>query len=189
MSVLKQADSSPTLRPSPVAVPVGLIMSASFSASGFAKRWSHCHQMANYFARFASANEDDPERYTTLLSTFFNEFLEAVYRNHAYKGDITISFERNGGRICLRAEVPIDTPSLRFYRNAVEVLNQADPMAWYRDRLERDAPDEEITVLGLLELAVVYDCRLSMQEPARDDPKGDVLLLFIDFPYTVADEP
>jgi hypothetical protein len=78
---------------------------------------------------------------------------------------------------------------MQFYRNAVEVLNQADPMAWYRDRLERDAPDEEITVLGLLELAVVYDCRLSMQEPESDAPNGDALLLFIDFPYTVADEP
>lgn len=188
MSVLKQADSAPTLRPAPVVVPAGMIMSASFSASGFAKRWSHCHQLANYFARFASANEDDPERYSTLLSTFFNELLEAIYRNHAGAGDISISFERKENRICLRAGVPIDRRSIDFYRSAVRVLNQPDPMSWYRDRLERDAPDEEITVLGLLELAVVYDCRLSMTEPKGEDPGGSLLLL-IDFPYNVADEP
>lgn len=168
-----------------MSAPVGKVISAQFSASGFAKRWNHCHQLANYLARFASANEDDPERYSTLLSTFFNELLEAIYRNHAGSGHITIEFERNEGRIRLRADVPVNEESIAFYRNADHLVNQPDPMAWYRDRLEHDAPEEEITVLGMLELAVVYGCKINITEQSN----GEWLSLFIELPFTEVDEP
>jgi hypothetical protein len=168
-----------------MSAPVGRVISAQFSASGFAKRWNHCHQLANYLARFASSDEDDPARHSTLLSTFFNELLEAIYRNHSSSGHITIEFERNDGRIRLRAEVPVNEESIAFYRNADQLVNQPDPMGWYRERLEHDAPEEEITVLGMLELAVVYDCKISVAEQAD----GDTLSLLIDLPVTEVDEP
>jgi hypothetical protein len=179
MSVSKQADTAPTLRPPPVPDVTGMIVTANFSASGFSKRWSHCHQLANYLARFASANEGDSERYATLLSTFFNELLEAIYRNHEPKGQITINFRRNHGRLVVQAEVPVNEQSSNFYQHAAELVSQPDPMAWYRERLE-----EEVTALGLLELAVVYGSKLSIEKPTN----GDSLSLYIEFPFNEVDE-
>lgn len=184
MSVSKQADTAPTLRPAPVANLAGMIITANFSASGFSKRWSHCHQLANYLARFASANEGDAERYATLLSTFFNELIEAIYRNHARKGDITLAFQRQQDRIVVQAEVPVNEESLQFYRHAAELVSQPDPMGWYRERLEHDATEEEICLLGLLELAVVYGSRLNIDKPTN----GNSLSLSIEFPFTEVDE-
>lgn len=173
-----------TLRPPSHPAPSGLIISANVSVTGFGKRWSHCHQLANYFARYASANEGDPERHSTLLSTFFNELFEAIYRNHAPNGFIKIEFTRTSGRVLVRAEVPTTPQTEHFYRHAVELVNQPDPMSWYRERLEYDAPEEEVTSLGLLELAVVYGSKLSVD--GLDD--GQSLALTIEFPFTEADE-
>ncbi|WP_437488654.1 hypothetical protein WME75_09170 [Sorangium sp. So ce1014] len=184
MSVSKPTDVAPTLRPPPVMAPSGMIISANFSVTGFSKRWSHCHQMANFLARYASANEDDPERYATLLSTFFNELLEAIYRNHEPSGDIIITFQRNHGRIIVTAEVPASSENLAFYKHAVQLLNQPDPMAWYREQLEHDVPDNDVTTLGLLELAVVYGSTLSLTEPKN----GTSLTLNIELPFTEVDE-
>ncbi|WP_437280784.1 hypothetical protein WME90_09570 [Sorangium sp. So ce375] len=184
MSVSKPTDVAPTLRPPPVMAPSGMIISANFSVTGFSKRWSHCHQMANFLARYASANEDDPERYATLLSTFFNELLEAIYRNHEPSGNINIKFKRNHGRISVSAEVPANEENIQFYTNAVNLMNQPDPMAWYREQLEHDVPDNDITTLGLLELAVVYGSTLSVTEPKN----GTSLTLNIELPFTEVDE-
>lgn len=184
MSVSKQADIAPTLRPPPAPVADGMIISANFSVSGFSKRWNHCHQLANFLARYASANEDDPERHATLLSTFFNELLEAVYRNHGPNGEIRIRFRRNQGHISVEAEVPVNEQSAKFYNHAVQLVNQPDPMSWYREQLENDVRDDDAQALGLLELAVVYGSKLSITEPTG----GGSLLLAIQFPFTEVDE-
>ena len=173
-----------TLRPPPHSAPSGMIIAANFTVTGFGRRWSHCHQLANYFARYASANEGDSERHSTLLSTFFNELFEAVYRNHAPRGQIKIEFKRDNNRVSVRAEVPTNAQCEQFYRHTVELVNQPDPMSWYRERLEHDAPEEEVTSLGLLELAVVYGSKLSIAEPVI----GNSLALTIEFPFNEAEE-
>jgi hypothetical protein len=184
MSVSKPTDVAPTLRPPPVVASSGLIISANFSVTGFSKRWSHCHQMANFLARYASAHKDDPERTATLLSTFLNELLEGIYRNHGPSGDINLTLRWNNRRINVTAEVPVNDESTKFYVHAVQLLSQPDPMAWYREQLERDVPDNDITALGLLELAVVYGSTLSIAEPTN----GTSLKLNIEFPFTEVDE-
>lgn len=178
MSVSKHADSTPTMRPPPPEfLPAGMIITVNCSVTGFGRRWNHCHQMANYLARYASANEGDPDRHATLLSTFFNELLEAIYRNHESRGQMKIDFRKQESRVFVRASVPINEASKQFYRHTVELLSQPDPMSWYRDRLEHDAPDEDVMVLGLLELAVVYGAKLAMSEA-----DGELLLLDLEFP-------
>jgi hypothetical protein len=184
MSSPKKPDSAPTLRPPAIPAEVGMIISTDFTVTGFGRRWPHCHQLANYLARYTSASENDPERSSTLLSTFFNELLEAIYRNHAKQGRISLRFERRHETMVVRAEVPVDDASLSFYTRTVEIVNQPDPMAWYRDRLEHDAPEDDANVLGLIELAVVYGSKLSI----LDVKKGTSLHLAIEIPLSELDE-
>ena len=166
-----------------------MIITTDFTVSGFGKRWAHCHQLANYLARYASASENDPERSSTLLSTFFNELLEAIYRNHAKQGQIRISFWRQREKIVLQAEIPVDDGSLDFYRRAVELMGQPDPMNWYRDRLENDLSEDEAMALGLLELNVVYGAKLSIADVKSGGERGgQLVLLVVDFPFTELDE-
>jgi hypothetical protein len=109
------------------------------------------------------ANEGDPERHATMLSTFVNELLEIVYRNHAGDGQIELTFRKKGGRVLLQATVPINESQRMFYRMAVQLVSQPDLKNWYRARLEDPAEGED-TMLGLLELVAVYGCNVAMTE-------------------------
>lgn len=183
MSGLKHSDSALTLRPPAFPAETGMIISTNFSVSGFRKRWTHCHQLANYLARYVSANENDPERSSTLLSTFFNELLEAVYRNHARQGQIHIKFQKRADTIVVEIQVPVDSESVAFYERTAELIRQSDPMAWYREQLESDTPEEHMGALGLMELAVVYGAKVSLIHM-----QDDHLLLISEFPFTELDE-
>jgi len=154
-------------------------MAARFTAGGFAAQWGHCHLLANYLARYVSANEGDPERYATLLSTFINELLEVIYRNHAREGQIELIFRRKGRHVILQIIVPVTEPNRVFYRMAVQIVNQPDLKTWFRARLEDPAEGED-TMLGMLELAAVYSCTFTMTEP----PGADAVHLFLELPET-----
>ena len=145
-----------------------MIMAARFSAGGFVRQWGHCHLLANYIARYVSANEGDPERHATLLSTFINELLEVVFRNHAADGQIELIFRKKIRHIILQLTVPVTEANRIFYRMAVQIVNQPDLKSWFRARLEDPAEGED-AMLGLLELAAVYQCTLHISEPPGDD--------------------
>ncbi|AKT39017.1 uncharacterized protein CMC5_031630 [Chondromyces crocatus] len=189
MSGSKRSDSALTMRPPPLTAECGLIINTSFSVTGFGKRWTHCHQLANYLARYASANENDPERTSTLLSTFFNELLEAIYRNHARRGLINITFERRLDRVCVKAEVPVDEQSLGFYKRTIELASNPELTAWYRERLENDISEEDAGALGLLELTVVYGAQIAIHDAPGPDGNGrQSIQLWVEFPYSELDE-
>jgi hypothetical protein len=154
-----------------------MIVAARFTAGGFAQQWAHCHLLANFLARYVSANEGDPERHATLLSTFINELLEVIYRNHATQGQIELIFRRRARRILLQITIPVDEPNRMFYRMAVQIVNQPDLKSWYRARLEEPA-DGEDAMLGLLELAAVYSCTFTISEP----PDSDKVSLLLELP-------
>lgn len=193
MSIPTLSDSTPRERSNHVLPTIGMIITAQFSVSSFAKRWNHCNQLANYLARFASANEPDPERQTTLLSTFFNEVLEVLYRNQSGNGQVQLSFQRKGKRIALRAEIPVDEKSRRFYSRAAELVNKPNLASWYRERLERGMDSEEdgnavedeadAALVGLLELVAVYDSVLRVEESKSLAHMG----LYFEFPYESED--
>ncbi len=162
----------------------GMIISARFSIGGFARAWRHCHRMANYLARYASANEGDPERHATMLSTFFNEVLEVIFRHHARSGQIAMSFHKRNGRVYLRAIIPLDDEAARFYQSASDLVGQPDPMSWYRDRLEHAGDVDDDQALGLLELAAIYGSVFSISKLKE----GKEILLSIDFPLESEEE-
>src|SRR6187401_2973896 len=132
MTIPTVSESAPRERGNQLLPNLGMIITAQFSVSTFAKRWNHCNQLANYLARFVSANEPDPERQSTLLSTFFNEVLEILYRNQAGEGYFKLAFQKKGKRIIVRAEVPVNEQSRRFYTDALKIVSRPSMDSWYR---------------------------------------------------------
>jgi hypothetical protein len=177
MSIVKTITPAPPQEVELASSRYRMIMSARFTVGGFARQWGHCHLLANYLARYVSANEGDPERHATLLSTFINELLEVVYRNHAQEGQIDLIFRKKGRHVILQLTLPVSESNRVFYRMAVQIVSQPDLKSWYRARLEEPA-DGEDTMLGLLELAAVYGCTLTLTEP----PGADRLSLFLELP-------
>lgn len=184
------AETSPVERGDVLLPKLGMVISAQFSASGFTKRWTHCNQLANFLARYASAGEPDPERQATLLSTFINEVLEILYRNH-HNGEILLTFRMRGKRLEMRAEVPADADAQSFYERAVGILSRPDLDSWYREWLERvpvldegpprdgAEPELDISSAGVLELVAVYNTAVRLEGSAD----GRIIVLSFDFPY------
>jgi len=154
-----------------------MIVAAKFTVNGFARQWGHCHLVANYLARFVSANEADPERHATQLSTFVNELLEVVFRNHGDDGEIEVIFRKHVRQVVLQLAIPVADQHRMFYRMAVKMVNQPDLKGWFRARLQ-DPADGEDPMLGLLELVAVYRCTLALTEPAGSNR----LSLFLELP-------
>lgn len=164
MSIVKTISTAPPQEADLISSRYRLIVKASFTSSGFARQWAHCHLLANYLARYASANEGDPERHATMLSTFINELLEVIYRNHASDGEIEFVFRKKGRHVLIQASVPVTEANRIFYRMAVQIVGQPDLKSWFRARLEEPSEGED-TMLGLLELVAVYGCHFSLNEP------------------------
>lgn len=168
MSIVKPISPTPSQDVDLASARYRMIVACQFTVGGFSGRWAHCHLLANYLARYVSANEGDPERQATLLSTFINELLEVIYRNHAQRGQIELVFRRVARTIFLQISVPVDDAHRIFYRMAVQMMNEPDLKSWFRARLEEPVEGED-TMLGLLELAAVYACKLTISEPADSD--------------------
>ncbi len=177
MSIVKTVTTTPAQEVELASSRYRMIMAVRFTVGGFTRQWGHCHLVANYLARYVSANEGDPERHATLISTFINEVLEVVYRNHAEEGQIELIFRKKVRHVILQLTVPVSESNRIFYRMAVQIVTQPDLKSWYRARLEEPAEGED-TMLGMLELAAVYGCTLSMSEP----PGSDRINLFLELP-------
>lgn len=154
-----------------------MIMAAKFTVNSFARQWSQCHLVANFLARYVSANEGDPERHALLLSTFVNELLEVVFRNHAEEGEIDVIFRKRGRKSVIQLTVPAQDQHRVFYRMVVQLVNQPDLKTWFRARLQEPA-DGEDTMLGILELVAVYSCSLTLVEPSESHR----ISLFLELP-------
>jgi len=178
MSIVKNITAAPHQEVELASSRYRMIMAARFSVGGFARQWGHCHLLANFLARYVSANEGDPERHATLLSTFINELLEVVFRHHAgdTNGQIELIFRKRARHVVLQLTVPVTEANRVFYRMAVQIVNQPDLKSWFRARLEEPAEGED-AMLGLLELAAVYSCTLAITEPS-----GDRISLFLELP-------
>jgi hypothetical protein len=193
MTIPTVSDSAPRERSNQLLPNLGMIITAQFSVSTFAKRWNHCNQLANYLARFVSANEPDPERQSTLLSTFFNEVLEILYRNQAGDGHFRLAFQKKGKRLIVRAEVPVDEQSRKFYTDAIRLVSRPRMDSWYREWLERapggDGAEEgggtevDNALVGILELVAVYGSVVKFEQSTSEA----VLALLFDFPYESED--
>ena len=139
-----------------------LLMQVQLDVGDFAADWGHCDRLATYVARMVSHNRADSLQYANLFSTAFNELLETAFRNHHNQGQIACTVLRCGAVDRIELSIPCDAPLKAFYTDAVESLAKTDFAQSYVSALLNDGPlDPRI---GLLELAVDYNARLSLQQ-------------------------
>lgn len=144
-----------------------LLMQLHMNMGDFSADWGHCDRVATYVARMVSHNRADSLQYANLFSTALNELLETAFRNHSkdlhtQEGQIACAVLRAGAIDRIELSIPCDAPLKAFYTDAVEFLGRADFAESYVSALLNDGPlDPRI---GLLELAVDYHARLSLQE-------------------------
>ena len=139
-----------------------LLMQVHLDMADFSAEWGHCDRLATYVARMVSHNRADSLQYANLFSTAFNELLETAFRNHRKEGQITCAVLRSGALDRIELSIPCDAPLQAFYKDAVESVAKSDFVESYVSALLNDGPlDPRI---GLLELAVDYNARLSLRQ-------------------------
>ena len=139
-----------------------LLVQVQLDAGDFSADWSHCDRLATYVARMVSHNRADSLQYANLFSTAFNELLETAFRNHRKEGQIICAVLRSGAVDRIELTIPCDATIKDFYIDAVQSLAATDFAKSYVSALLSDGPlDPRI---GLLELAVDYNARLSLKQ-------------------------
>ncbi len=142
-----------------------LLLRIDLAASVFASNWAYCDRISSYVARMVSHNRTDSLLHANLFSSAFNELLETVHRFHDASGDFVCEVSRapRGDRIALT--IPCSAPDAAFYERAMARLSEPGLAEDYRAALFADGPLDP--GIGLLELAVDYGARLSI-EPAGE---------------------
>ncbi|KUM25318.1 hypothetical protein AU467_05120 [Mesorhizobium loti] len=132
----------------------------------FSSNWSYCDRVSSYVARMIGHNRTDSLLYSNLLSSALNELLETVFRVHRPGGSFACSVSRLGKRDRIELIIPCDAAGARFYRDAMNRLQQDDVETQYRSALFAEGPlDPDI---GLFELAVDYAATMSVEQVGKD---------------------
>jgi hypothetical protein len=138
------------------------LLELAIRADVFSADWGHCSRIATYIARMVSHKRADPLLYANLLSSALNELLETAFRSHSGTGEIVCRVARAGAADRIEITIPGDDPVRAFYRDAIDSVRRSDAAEHYiHALLAEDALDPRI---GLLELAVDYEARLSLSE-------------------------
>ena len=128
----------------------------------FGSQWTHCDRISTYVARMVSHNRTDSLLYSNLFSSALNELLETVFRVHSGEGNFVCTVERSGPVDRIELTVPCDRDRAGFYSEAMETVHGADASERYRRALfSTGSLDPDI---GLLELAIDYGARLSLEK-------------------------
>lgn len=137
------------------------LVEISMGIEAFASEWLHCDRISSYLARMVSHNRRDSLLYANLLSSALNELLETAFAHHGPQGAFSCRVSRSGEADLIELDLPCDEASLSFYADAARRLGQPDVTAAYQAALFADGgPDPH---LGLLEVAVDYRARISIQ--------------------------
>ena len=138
-----------------------LLMRVQLDMGDYSADWGHCDRLATYVARMVSHNRADSLQYANLFSTAFNELLETAFRHHSKEGQIACTVLRAGAVDRIELSIPCDAALKTFYTDSVQSLAKTDFVESYVSALLNDGPlDPRI---GLLELAVDYNARLSLK--------------------------
>ena len=140
------------------------LLEVSMSISDFASEWLHCDRISSYIARIVSHNRADSLLYANLLSSALNELLEIVFANHGPEGQLRCRISRAGPRDLIELRLPCDDKTLQFYNVAAARLGRPDVDEIYRGALF--SPGAQDPHLGLFEVAVDYQARISIQADA-----------------------
>ncbi len=153
--------------PLPSASAISPVVKATLSLDGFIDGWRHCHELADYLARFAASDRFDPAQLTTRLSTYLNEVLELLFHTHkqapAAHGHVVIEIRRQADRLYVEIAVPTadDNPLLR--ETLRQAVTSASPEDYRREFLEPQAAACG-TSAGLRELVALHGIAIELRE-------------------------
>ena len=137
------------------------LVEISMGIEAFASEWLHCDRISSYLARMVSHNRTDSLLYANLLSSALNELLETAFAHHGPEGDLSCRVSRAGDADLIELDLPCDEKTLSFYSEAAKRLKQPDLAEAYHSALF--SAGEADPHLGLLEVAVDYRARISIQ--------------------------
>ena len=140
------------------------LMQLDMDVGLFASNWAYCDRVSSYVARMVSHNRADSLRYGNLFSSALNELLETVFRVHGPSGQFSCAVYRMGGCDRIELTLPADGKVRSFYRDTAGRLHVAEAPEHYRAALF--APGAVEPSIGLYELAVDYQARIRIEEPA-----------------------
>ena len=136
------------------------LVEVSMGMKDFTAEWMHCDRISSYVARLVSQNRADSLLYANLFSSALNELLETVFINHGSGGDLTCRVSRTDVADRIDLILSCDEPTLRFYNDAIALLNRRDIQDLYHAALfAADQPDPR---LGIFEVAVDYNAKISV---------------------------
>lgn len=138
-----------------------LLLAIRMDIGVFASDWAYCDRVSTYIARMVSHNRSDSLLYSNLLSSALNELLETVHRTHGDEGEFGCAILRSGPRERIELTIPGSREDVDFYGEAIGAMASDDLAERYRDSLFRDGPIDP--TIGLMELAVDYDARMSVE--------------------------
>lgn len=127
----------------------------------FASNWAHCDKIATYVARLVSHNRTDSLLYANLFSSALNELLETAFRAHRGDGELACHVSRSGPVDRIELIIPCDEDLRGFYARAIEESRGNNVAERYVAALLADGTLDPS--IGLLELAVDYKARLSLE--------------------------
>ncbi|WP_146256176.1 ubiquinone biosynthesis methyltransferase UbiE [Aestuariivirga litoralis] len=137
------------------------LVEISMGIEAFASEWLHCDRISSYLARMVSHNRTDSLLYANLMSSALNELLETAFAHHGPEGDFSCRVSRAGDADVIELDLPCDAAALSFYSEAARRLSQPDLAETYHAALF--SPGRADPHLGLLEVAVDYRARISIQ--------------------------
>lgn len=141
------------------------LLEISMGIGDFSSDWLHCDRISSYVARMVSHNRSDSLLYANLLSSALNELLETVFVNHGPDGEFSCRIRRTGASDVIELTLPCDDSTRRFYEDAAALLGRGDVADLYRGAVLE--PGEQDPHLGLLEVAVDYQAKISIAPAGR----------------------
>lgn len=130
----------------------------------FLSDWQHCDQLSTFMARMISHNRTDPIRHSNFFSFALNELLEVSFRGGSPQGLIDCTVYRREATERVRLSFACPAGQREFYREAVSRTHQKDAITRYLSAISMDqTPNREVI---LLDLAINFDARLHLEEPA-----------------------
>ena len=136
------------------------LVEISMGIEAFASEWLHCDRISSYLARVVSHNRADSLLHANLLSSALNELLETAFAHHGPEGEFSCRVCRAGEADVIELELPCDEKTLTFYTDAARRLTGGDVKDIYHSALF--SPEGRDPLLGLLEVAVDYQARISI---------------------------
>lgn len=150
------------------------IFAAKFEVNGFASSFHHCEQIADYVAQFVTSNYYEPERLGTMVSMCLNEVLEAAFRHHRGRDALWIEVrqlraeDEGDGPLVVVISIPADGAVIAVYEQCRARIEDRYALDSYRELLRNGFADSS-DIIGLVELATVYDIDLSIHtEPSAE---------------------